>query len=187
MASRMGLIGPVVVAVVVLAALLQCTAAQTTHVVGDSTGWRVPSGAQFYSNWANGQTFRVGDTLTFNFGVGQHDVAQVTKTNFDSCGTSNTIGSVIRTSPANIVLNSTGNFYFICTFSGHCNAGQKVDINVVSSSTTTPSTPTTGSSLNPSPAPTAGGTPNTSNSAASLAAGFGVSGIFVAILTAFFL
>lgn len=51
--------------VVVIAALLQCTAAQTTHVVGGSTGWRIPTGgAQFYVDWAKAQTFRVGDTLS---------------------------------------------------------------------------------------------------------------------------
>lgn len=65
MASGMSLIGSTVVVVVVIAALLQCTAAQTTHVVGGSTGWRIPTGgAQFYADWAKAQTFRVGDTLS---------------------------------------------------------------------------------------------------------------------------
>lgn len=49
---------------VVMAAMLRFSLAQTAHVVGDNTGWTVPQGgASFYSNWASGKQFVVGDTL----------------------------------------------------------------------------------------------------------------------------
>lgn len=36
-----------------------------TYVVGNSTGWTVPSGgASFYSTWASTLNFTVGDTLS---------------------------------------------------------------------------------------------------------------------------
>ncbi|KAK1282374.1 hypothetical protein QJS10_CPB22g01103 [Acorus calamus] len=46
-----------------------------THVVGGSTGWTIPSDSKTYTNWAAGQTFRVGDSLlltaTFHNGGGR--------------------------------------------------------------------------------------------------------------------
>lgn len=54
----------IVFSALVIANMVQDTAAQTVHVVGDSMGWIVPSnGAVAYTNWAAGKTFRVGDTL----------------------------------------------------------------------------------------------------------------------------
>lgn len=50
----------------VAAALLQSAAAQTTHVVGDASGWIVPPNADTYSNWAANKTFVVGDILGKN-------------------------------------------------------------------------------------------------------------------------
>ncbi|XP_058074419.1 cucumber peeling cupredoxin-like [Magnolia sinica] len=181
--SFMGLI-----IVVVAAALLQCTAA-ATYTVGDTTGWTIPSGgAQFYPNWAGGKTFVVGDILSFNFSPQGHDVATVTKAQYDAC-TAPSEGNIIRTSPANITLSTAGNHYYICTFSGHCSAGQKLTINVVSSSTATPTTPTTPPTVSaggPSPPPTSGdSTPP--NAAPSLAAGFRTAGVVAAVFTAFFL
>ena len=49
---------------VVMAAMLHYSAAQTAHVVGDTTGWTVPTGgAAVYTSWASGRQFVVGDTL----------------------------------------------------------------------------------------------------------------------------
>ncbi|PIA57010.1 hypothetical protein AQUCO_00600020v1 [Aquilegia coerulea] len=130
----------------VVIALVSCTTAQTTHVVGDSsTGWTVPSGPTFYTNWASSQTFRVGDSLVFNFATGRHDVATVTRAAFDACNTSSTLGQVQTTSPVTITLSSQGPQYYFCTFQGHCSSGQKLAINVVGAAasppTTTPTSP----------------------------------------------
>jgi hypothetical protein len=55
----------VVVLGVVAGVLLQCTAAETVHVVGDSTGWTIPQGgAQAYQTWAASKQFLVGDILS---------------------------------------------------------------------------------------------------------------------------
>jgi hypothetical protein len=34
------------------------------HEVGDTTGWKSPSSTSFYSDWASGKTFALGDTLS---------------------------------------------------------------------------------------------------------------------------
>jgi hypothetical protein len=55
----------VVVLGVAAAVLLQCAAAQTVHVVGDSSGWVVPQGgAATYQTWADNNEFVVGDILS---------------------------------------------------------------------------------------------------------------------------
>ncbi|MCD9641361.1 hypothetical protein HAX54_027526 [Datura stramonium] len=76
--------------------LVQDTTAQTVHVVGDNMGWIIPSnGAAAYTNWAAGRTFRVGDTLVFNFMTDRHDVLRVEKNSFDGCNSQNAIGNPI--------------------------------------------------------------------------------------------
>ena len=50
---------------VIVAALVQCMAAQTVHVVGDAMGWGIPNaGASAYATWASSKTFVVGDILS---------------------------------------------------------------------------------------------------------------------------
>ncbi|XXG45771.1 hypothetical protein AAC387_Pa02g0760 [Persea americana] len=99
MGSLMGLIGSVIV---VIAALAQCIAAETTHNVGDSAGWTIP----FNTSWASGKTFAAGDKLSFTFNAQAHDVALVTKTEYE--GRTNTSNSsVSTTSPTIIILNAT--------------------------------------------------------------------------------
>lgn len=50
---------------VLAAVMLQCAAAQTAYVVGDSLGWNIPSnGAQAYVSWASNKNFVIGDTLS---------------------------------------------------------------------------------------------------------------------------
>ncbi|KAA8535116.1 hypothetical protein F0562_030119 [Nyssa sinensis] len=118
---------------VAAAALLE-NAAATTYYVGDSLGWQVPpGGSATYSNWASQHTFFVGDILFFNFTTGQHTAAQVTVASFNSCNTANYI-TLQTTGPANYTLNTTGPEYFICVQSNHCSQGQKLQVNVTSTS-----------------------------------------------------
>ncbi|GMY34043.1 cucumber peeling cupredoxin-like [Fagus crenata] len=131
----------VVVLGVVAGVLLQCTAAETVHVVGDSTGWTIPQGgAQAYQTWAASKQFLVGDILTFNFTTNTHDVLKVPKESYDACTTANPIGSTITTGPANVTLDAAGNHYYICTFGSHCQSGQKLAITVSGSPGATPPT-----------------------------------------------
>ncbi|KAA8535117.1 hypothetical protein F0562_030120 [Nyssa sinensis] len=78
MATRLSLGAIIVVAI---AAVLQTTLAQTTHVVGDSLGWLVPPGGPIaYSTWAALQTFTAGDILVFDFTTGQEDKLAISVT-----------------------------------------------------------------------------------------------------------
>ncbi|KAI5337351.1 hypothetical protein L3X38_016622 [Prunus dulcis] len=67
----------VVVFGVFVAVFVQCVAAQTVHVVGDSLGWTIPQSGQQYVTWASANKFAVGDFLIFNFATNAHDVQQV--------------------------------------------------------------------------------------------------------------
>ncbi|KAM5578754.1 umecyanin [Rosa sericea] len=157
----------------VAAVFLQCVAAETAHVVGDTVGWIIPqNGAQEYVTWASGQKFVVGDVLVFNFATNTHDVMEVPKASFDSCSSTNPIGSTITTGPANITLTSAGEHYYICTFGSHCQSGQKLAITVSASATSPGSSPSA-----PSPSTTANTTPGVtaeppSSSSPAVGAGF---------------
>ncbi|KAL5722226.1 hypothetical protein ACHQM5_005772 [Ranunculus cassubicifolius] len=105
--------------------LMHSATAQTTHVVGGTTGWTVPSPAT----------------------IGRHDVATVTQAVYDACDGTSTIGAIQMTSPVTIRLASPGTQYYFCTFQGHCSLGQKL--------TTTPpprsSPPPTPTTVTPPP------------------------------------
>lgn len=98
--------------------------------------------------------------IVFNFTENQHDVAEVTNSAYDACNGTNPIFRQ-TSSPANITLQTVGEHYYICTFSGHCNAGQKLAINVSRASSSAPvpapalapqpSSPSPSSSLAPTP------------------------------------
>ncbi|CAK7345466.1 unnamed protein product [Dovyalis caffra] len=134
------------------ASLLLLSSEAVDYQVGDSTGWQNPSSSSFYSDWASGKTFSVGDTLTFTFATDSHDVATVSKSDYDNCNIANQ-NNVIKDGPANITLRAAGDYHYFCTFSNHCSVGQKLAITVAASNST-PSTP--------SPPGTPAGTPSSS-------------------------
>ncbi|GFP88965.1 cucumber peeling cupredoxin [Phtheirospermum japonicum] len=152
----------------VFGVLVHYSAAQNVHVVGDEMGWDIPSNASVsYNNWVSGRTFMVGDILVFNFVSNQHDVVRVPQASYTACSQDNAIGDIITTGPVNITLNSAGDHYYICTLGGHCNAGQRLAITVVSSTpggtANPPATPATPSPASAQPdacaptSPSAGG------------------------------
>ncbi|XP_022720936.1 umecyanin-like [Durio zibethinus] len=175
------------VGIIIAVALMQFTAAQTVHVVGDDMGWTIPSNVpSAYSTWAASKRFMVGDILVFNFTTNEHDVLQVPKLSFDACSGANPIGNMLTNGPANVTLNSTGEHYYICTIGQHCQLGQRLAITVSGASgspfpapspTTNPTTPspTSGTPADCTPSPTSGptgsrpsapnATPNSSSSA----------------------
>ncbi|KAI8544307.1 hypothetical protein RHMOL_Rhmol08G0286300 [Rhododendron molle] len=150
---------------VVAAVMLQCAAAQTVHVVGNTLGWTVPqNGAEAYVSWASNKTFVVGDILIFNFATNAHDVLQVTKDSYDACTDTNPIGNPITIGPANITLTSAGDHYYICTYGRHCASGQKLTITVSATGTpgAVPPPPSTTAAPPPppsTPSPTSSTTP----------------------------
>ncbi|XP_057500059.1 stellacyanin-like [Actinidia eriantha] len=137
-------IATVVVVVVASNYLIQSSEAQTSHVVGGTMGWIIPTSGNDddYTSWAANQTFVVGDFLVFNYTTNAHDVAEVTKKAFDDCNITSPI-SISLTGPTSITLNTTGEHFFICTFGTHCKLGQKVAINVSTTATSSPSPPAT--------------------------------------------
>ncbi|XWS70714.1 hypothetical protein CRYUN_Cryun03dG0071200 [Craigia yunnanensis] len=142
----------VFLATIAIVAMLQSSSAQTNYVVGDALGWVVPPGPAVYSTWAANKTFRVGDTLVFNFANGAHDVARVTKANFDACNASSPL-LLLSNSPANVIINETGDHYFLCAIPGHCSAGQKLGINVSAAASSPAPQPSTLAPQPSSPAP----------------------------------
>ncbi|KAL4298143.1 hypothetical protein GQ457_12G023870 [Hibiscus cannabinus] len=103
---------------------LRSTDATTTYTVGDSFGWQIPtSNPNLYDDWADTETFVVGDVL------GQHNVLEVTEPGYDACTTSDIILTKNK-GPARITLKTTGEHYFICAYLGHCSAGQKLKVDV---------------------------------------------------------
>ncbi|KAJ8774750.1 hypothetical protein K2173_017196 [Erythroxylum novogranatense] len=139
---------------------LQCTAAKTVHIVGDSIGWRVPQGgAIVYTNWANGRKFVMGDVLSFIFRTNEHNVLQVSKASYDACSSSDPVGDIFSTGPANFTLLTPGHHFYICTLEKHCKHGQKLAINVLSSSASSPE-PSQPPSLSPETTPAAPSPPS---------------------------
>ena len=84
----------------------------------------------------------------FNFLNGSHDVARVSRTNFDACNASSPL-LLLSNSPANVIINETGDHYFLCAIPGHCSAGQKLGINVSAAAASPAPQPST-----PAPQPT---------------------------------
>ncbi|KHN22113.1 Stellacyanin [Glycine soja] len=111
-----------------------------TFIVGETAGWIVPGNASFYTAWASGKNFRVGDVLVFNYASNTHNVEEVTKANFDACSSASPIAT-FTTPPARVTLNKSGQHFFICGIPGHCLGGQKLAINVTGSSNARPPPP----------------------------------------------
>ncbi|XP_048134242.1 umecyanin-like [Rhodamnia argentea] len=138
------------IAVVEILAMLRSMEA-ASYTVGDSAGWSTPgNGASFYSSWASGHTFRVGDVLVFNFIDGQHSVAVVSPSDFNSCNTASPI-ALLTSAPVDYTINTTGTFYFICTHDSHCSQGQKLAVTAGTASGPTTSPP--GTTTPPPPPP----------------------------------
>ncbi|GJW34523.1 cucumber peeling cupredoxin-like protein [Tanacetum coccineum] len=144
--------------VFVMMMVASSTMAQTSHVVGGSVGWAIPSSNGVYGTWASGQTFNVGDSLVFNFTTGMHNVLEVAQAAYGPCTITNPI-STATTGPATIQLTTAGTHYFVCGVGQHCQFGQKVSVNVVAAAAA-PATPPPAAAPTTAP-PTATPTPTT--------------------------
>ncbi|XP_022766403.1 blue copper protein-like [Durio zibethinus] len=127
--------------------LVLCMAAPslaTVYTVGDTSGWT--TGVD-YSTWANGKTFKAGDSLVFNYPT-SHTVDEVSSSDYSTC----TVGNAITTDNSGattVALKTTGTHYFICGVVGHCGNGMKLAVKVESGSSTAPSKSPTSSSSSP--------------------------------------
>lgn len=128
--------------------------AQTTHTVGGNSGW---DDSVNYGDWAKGQTFAVGDSLLFNYGI-THAVDEVSEDDYTNCNTGNPKSSESN-SPTTITLSAAGTRYFICPRSNHCNQGQKLAVTVAGGTPSPPSGTPSPPSGTPSP-PSGGAAPS---------------------------
>ncbi|KAL8139565.1 hypothetical protein V2J09_005586 [Rumex salicifolius] len=117
------------------------------YKVGDSDGWTT-IGHVDYRRWASTKIFRIGDVVVFNYIPQFHNVMQVNHVAYKACNASFPI-STHTSGNDSITINSHGHHFFLCGVPGHCQNGQKLDINVLSSFTP----------LAPSPSPSSGSTP----------------------------
>ncbi|GKC47253.1 uclacyanin 1-like protein [Tanacetum coccineum] len=130
-------------------AMLVDMAMAVDYTVGSpNEGWDLSTDLP---TWASSQTFSVGDNLDFQF-TSTHDVLEVTRENYDSCGLGSPISTTV-TSPARFLLTAAGSLYFIRGRGAHCSQGMKVQIDVG----LTPSPPPP--LITPPPAPTPQTTP----------------------------
>lgn len=97
----------------------------TQYIVGGTAGWDASSD---YSTWLQGKSFTVGDKLLFTYSS-VHSVMEVSKSDYDSCQTSNALQS-FSNGNTQITLSKPGNMYFICGTPGHCAGGMKLAVNV---------------------------------------------------------
>ncbi|XP_022752837.1 blue copper protein-like [Durio zibethinus] len=117
----------------------------TVYTVGDTSGWT--TGVD-YSTWTNGKTFKVGDSLVFNYPT-THTVEEVSSSDYSTC----TVGNPVTTDNSGattVALKTAGTHYFICGVIGHCGNGMKLAVKVESGSSTAPSTTTTTTNPNSS-------------------------------------
>ncbi|XP_078158178.1 uclacyanin 1-like [Carex rostrata] len=131
-------------------------------VGGRAGGWDINIDL---STWATSQTFVPGDRLTFKY-ASFHNVAEVTKADYDTCSGSNPLHTYTDGSTT-IKLTKAGKRYFICTSPGHCDAGMKLEVDIASTAGTTTPTPAPVAqppkSVAPSLAPVEGPTANDTN------------------------
>ncbi|KZV19454.1 hypothetical protein F511_08795 [Dorcoceras hygrometricum] len=129
----------------ILVAVIFAPTLATDHIVGDEGGWKLGVN---YTAWAMGKEFRLGDTLTFTYREGSHNVLRVNGSDFKQCLSTNT--SVLPLSSGNdvITLATPGKKWYICGIGGHCSQGMQLSITVdlVDGPTPAPTAPTPGTS-----------------------------------------
>ncbi|XP_040999919.1 mavicyanin-like [Juglans microcarpa x Juglans regia] len=133
----MALAGKCFVLLMVMAAVHISNAA--VYKVGDSAGWTTIGNID-YKQWAATKTFRVGDIIHFEYNAQFHNVMRVTHAMYRACNVSAPLATY-TTGNDTIKITRRGHHFFFCGVPGHCQAGQKVDINVPRNLSTTAPTP----------------------------------------------
>jgi hypothetical protein len=60
-------------------------------------------------------------------------VVILNKANYEECNVNDKNIQTFNQGPTKITLDSIGDFFFSCTFSGHCTSGQKLSVKVTAS------------------------------------------------------
>ncbi|XP_066392716.1 mavicyanin-like [Miscanthus floridulus] len=95
----------------------------------------------------------------FTYNKQFHNVLAESKADYKNCDASKPMDTW-STGNDSVILNTTGHHYFLCGFTGHCAAGQKVDIRVASSSAAPSESPSAAPSPTPSGSATAAPSPH---------------------------
>ncbi|CAL9760473.1 unnamed protein product [Musa acuminata subsp. burmannicoides] len=101
------------------------------YTVGDADGW--DTGIN-YLLWSNKYNFTVGDVLVFKYVQVQHNVYQVTEETYRSCDSSTGVTRTYDSGDDRVTLGEATSYWFICTISGHCQAGMRLAVSVGNSS-----------------------------------------------------
>ncbi|XP_057805943.1 mavicyanin-like [Salvia miltiorrhiza] len=120
------------------------------HKVGDSAGWTTIANVD-YKQWAISKSFQIGDIIVFEYNSQFHNVMRVTHAEYKTCNVSSPI-TTHTSGNDSIAIDTRGHHFFVCGVPGHCQAGQKVDINVPRAPSVAPS-PSGSASASASPAP----------------------------------
>ncbi|XP_073007886.1 umecyanin-like isoform X2 [Typha latifolia] len=112
-----------------LGCLLMASEAFKDHIVGGGKGWRLPQNKTFYNEWSQSKSFILGDKLVFLFRSGANNLLEVSKEDFDAC-TQNNVIQRYHNGPTILELTEIGEHYYYCGVGIHCEAGQKLSINV---------------------------------------------------------
>ncbi|XP_071691712.1 uclacyanin 1-like isoform X2 [Rutidosis leptorrhynchoides] len=131
------MVGALLLMTIVVCGSMVETAIGAVHRVGESAGWTTIGNVN-YKQWAATKTFKLGDTIDYR-----------------SCNISAPIATY-STGNDSVIITTYGHHFYLCAVPGHCQAGQRVDINVqrlVSSTLAPTSSPPALASL-PSPSVT---------------------------------
>ncbi|KAM7252265.1 hypothetical protein ACFE04_024148 [Oxalis oulophora] len=123
---------------VILCMVVQPSVA-TVYTVGDDSGWTL---GVDYATWTSNKTFKVGDTLIFDYLSGSHTIEEINKTDFEKCKTGNPIASD-HSGKTRVDLKIAGTRYFTCGVMNHCWSGMKLAI-IVEAAKGATKTPTIG-------------------------------------------
>ncbi|KAE8077013.1 hypothetical protein FH972_015622 [Carpinus fangiana] len=106
------------------------------YKVGDSAGWTTIGNVD-YKQWAAPKNFQLGDVIRFEYNAQFHNVMRVTHAMYKSCNTSKPLATYTSGNDS-ITIIARGHHFFFCGVPGHCQNGQKVDINVPRNLSTAP-------------------------------------------------
>ncbi|KAJ4964427.1 hypothetical protein NE237_024366 [Protea cynaroides] len=98
-----------------------------TYKVGGDEGW---SESVDYFAWSENHNFSVGDILLFEYVKEEHNVMEVTEGTYKSCDGNSGLVRTYHSGSDQITLTETGNYWFICSFPGHCLDGMKCGVQV---------------------------------------------------------
>ncbi|GMH08420.1 hypothetical protein Nepgr_010260 [Nepenthes gracilis] len=174
----MDFVEKLVVVLAVMAGGLLPSSLAAVYKVGDAAGWTTIGNVD-YKQWSATKTFHLGDIIRFEYSPQFHNVMQVTHAAYRACNASFPIATH-TTGNDTIVVTKRGHHFFLCGVPGHCQAGQKVDINVPRASSSISPTPTVSSTPSEHGALTPG--PSTINAATPYAPSGILSKVVVAVV-----